>query len=128
MKPFIILAGAIFALTKGWLPILPTVPVMLGLLVATALAGWAAFRHRRGHAILALPLLAIAVTLLTVGPLDVRVSRLDALGLQVVPVVYGLPAPDLVERGARGEVDLRGCIVRGFPKTYTVRIGLNPAR
>jgi hypothetical protein len=54
------------------------------------------------------------------------VNRHAGLGLRVVPVQYGLPTPDAYERGSADDLDLRGCIMPRFPKSYTVRIGLNP--
>ena len=127
MRPLIILLLAtVFIGLGGRLPIIPHIPVVLGVLVATGVSGWALLRRGRPHARLAFPALAVAATLLTVGPIDVTVNRQAGLGVRVVPVQYGLPTPDAFERGDAGDVDLRGCIVPRFPKSYTVRIGLNP--
>jgi hypothetical protein len=127
MRPLIILLLAVaFIGLGGGLPLIPQIPVVPGVLVATAVSGWALLRRGRQHAQLAFPALAVAATLLTVGPIDVSVRRHAALGVRVVPVQYGLPTPDAFERGSAGDLDLRGCIVPMFPKSYTVRIGLNP--
>ncbi len=112
------LGAALYAFV-GWLPTVPRVPVTLGLMVATGVAGWALLRHRRPHAMLGFPALAVAATLLLVGPFDVSVNRQAALGVRMVPVLYGLPGPDAVERANAGELDLRGCILPPFPKSYT---------
>jgi len=127
MRPLIILLlAAAFIGLGGRLPIIPHIPVVLGILVATGVSGWALLRRGRSHARVAFPAFAVAATLLTVGPVDVSVNRHAALGLRVIPVQYGLPGPDAYERGNAGELDLRGCIMPAFPKHYTVRVGLNP--
>lgn len=42
----------------------------------------------------------------------------------VVPIVYGLPMPELEARAIRGEVALGGCIVfDGAPDSYCARCG-----
>jgi len=127
MRPLIILllGTAFIGLSRG-LPLFPHIPIILGVLVATGVSGWALLRRGRPHARLAFPALAVAATLLTVGPIDVSVNRHAGLGLRVVPVQYGLPTPDAYERGSVDDLDLRGCIMPRFPKSYTVRIGLNP--
>jgi hypothetical protein len=114
-----------YALT-GWLPTVPIVPVTLGVVVASAVAGWVLFRHRLPHAMLGFPALAVTAALLVAGPVDVSVNRGAELGIRLVPVLYGMPAPDSIERAEAGELDLRGCILPVFPKSHTVRIGLNP--
>jgi len=127
MRPLIILLlGMAFIRLSGGIPLFPHIPIVLGVLVATGVSGWALLRHGRRHARLAFPVLAVAVALLTVGPIDVTVNRNAALGLRVVSVQYGLPTPEAFERGDAGDVDLRGCIVPRFPKAYTLRVGLNP--
>lgn len=127
MRPLIILLlGAAFIRLSGGIPLIPHIPIVLGVLVATGVSGWALLRRGRSHARLAFPALAVAAALLTVGPIDVTVNRQAGLGVRVVPVQYGLPTPDAFERGDAGDVDLRGCIVPRFPKSYTLRIGLNP--
>ena len=127
MRPLIILLlGTAFIRLSGGISLFPHIPIVLGILVATGVSGWALLRHGRPHARLAFPALAVAATLLTVGPIDVTVNRQAGLGIRVVPVQYGLPAPEAYERGDAGDVDLRGCIMPGFPKAYTLRVGLNP--
>ena len=127
MRPLIILLLAtVFIGLGGRLPIIPHIPVVLGVLVATGVSGWALLRRGRPHARFAFPALAVAATLLTVGPVDVSVRPQAGLGLRVIPVQYGLPGPDAYERGSAGDLDLRGCIMPQFPKYYTVRVGLNP--
>ena len=127
MRPLIILLlAAGFIGLGGRFPLIPHIPVVLGVLVATGISGWALLRRGRPHARWAFPAFAVAAALLTVGPIDVSVNRQEGLGVRVVPVQYGLPTPDGFERGTAGEVDLRGCIVPMFPKSYTVRVGLNP--
>ena len=127
MRPLIILLlGAALIRRSGGLPLIPHIPIVLGVLVATGVSGWALLRRGRPHARLAFPALAVAATLLSVGPIDVTVNRQAGLGLRVVPVLYGLPTPDNFERGSADDLDLRGCIMPRFPKSYTVRIGLNP--
>jgi hypothetical protein len=127
MRPLtiIVLASAFVWLGSG-LPMTPFVPVTVGIVVAASVAGWALLRRRRPHAFLAFPALAVAAALLTVGPIDVSVNRQAGLGARIVSVLYGMPGPELFERGNAGEVDLRGCIVPRFPKSYAIRIGLNP--
>lgn len=40
---------------------------------------------------------------------------------KLVPLVMGLPRPEMVERAKRGEVILGGCLVTGFePKYYLI--------
>ena len=39
-------------------------------------------------------------------------------GTRMVRIVYGYPMGDLVERSARGEVALGGCVVTGFDATH----------
>ncbi len=127
MRPLIIFLLAVsFIGLSGGLPLLPHVPIVPGVLVATAVSGWALLRRGRAHARLAFPAFAVAAALLTVGPVDATVQRSAPLGVRVVPVLYGLPGPEAVELAEAGELDLRGCIVPGFPKSYTVRVGLNP--
>lgn len=127
MRPLIILLlGMAFIRLTGGIPLFPHIPIVLGALVATGVSGWALLRHGRRHARLAFPALAVAVTLLTVGPIDVTVNRNAGLGLRLVPVQYGLPTPEAIEWESAGKVDLRGCIVPRFPKSYTLRVGLNP--
>ena len=127
MRPlFILFLAVAFIWLSGGIPLIPHVPIVLGVLVATGVSGWALLRRGRPHARLAFPALAVAATLLTVGPVDVRVDRHAALGARVVPVQYGLPTPEAYERGDADDVDLRGCIVPMFPKSYTLRVGLNP--
>lgn len=127
MRPLIILAlAAAFIRLSGGLPLLPHVPVILGVLVCTGVSGWALLRRGRSHARLAFPAFAVAAALLTVGPVDVSMDRHASLGVRVVPVQYGLPGPEAIDQAGAGDLDLRGCIVPLFPKAYTVRVGLNP--
>jgi hypothetical protein len=127
MRPLIILALAVaFVRLSGGIPLIPHIPIVFGVLAATGISGWAFLRRGRPHARWAFPAFAVAAALLTVGPVDVSVDRHASLGVQVVPVQYGLPAPEAIERGNAGDLDLRGCIVPTFPKSYTVRVGLNP--
>lgn len=127
MRPLIILLlAAAFIGLGGRLPLTPHIPVVLGVLVAAGVSGWALLRRGRPHARWAFPALAVAATLLTVGPIDVTVNPQASLGVRVVPVQYGLPTPDAFERGNAGDLDLRGCIMPQFPKYYTLRVGLNP--
>ena len=127
MRPLIILLlGTALIRLSGGIPMFPHIPIVLGVLVATGVSGWALLRRERPHARVAFPALAVAATLLTVGPIDVTVDRQAGLGLRVMPVQYGLPAPEAYQRGDAGEVDLRGCIMPRFPKAYTLRVGLTP--
>ncbi len=127
MRPLIILLlGRAFIRLSGGLPLFPHIPIVLGVLVAAGVSGWALLRRGRPHARWAFPALAVAATLLTVGPIDVTVNPQASLGVRVVPVQYGLPTPDAFERGNAGDLDLRGCIMPRFPKYYTLRVGLNP--
>ena len=121
----IVLASA-FVWLGGALPMTPFVPFTLGIVVATGVAGWALLRSHAHEEVHLVGALAVAAVLLTVGPVDVRVNRQAGLGARIVPVLYGMPGPELFEQGNAGEVDLRGCIVPRFPKSYAIRIGLNP--
>lgn len=48
---------------------------------------------------------------------------------RVLPIIYGLPAPDAEEQAARGEVKLGGCIVLpDFPAWYCRACELNFGR
>jgi hypothetical protein len=74
MRPLIILLlGTAFIVLSRGLPLFPHIPIVLGVLVATGVSGWALLRRGRPHARLAFPALAVAATLLTVGPIDVSV-------------------------------------------------------
>ena len=45
------------------------------------------------------------------GPSGRKATPCPACGsMEVVPVIFGLPGPDLVERARRGEVTLGGCM------------------
>jgi hypothetical protein len=40
---------------------------------------------------------------------------------EVVPIAYGLPGPELMERAERGEVALGGCLVSGNDPRWQCR-------
>ncbi len=37
----------------------------------------------------------------------------DCKGARLIPIVYGMPGPELVEQSERGEIELGGCVVSG---------------
>lgn len=62
---------------------------------------------------------------LTVWPCRLRVMRSKGgFGVRVVPIVYGMPGPELMQRAQQGKVHLGGCILPFLPPAWAIVVRL----
>jgi len=107
-----LLSGAFFVF--GFAPRITSVLILLALLASHVV-----------HRIRPVPrirrALWIAFIVATVFPVDVQVRGFGSPRL--VPLVMGLPGPELREKAARGEVILGGCMISGTEPKWILIIG-----
>jgi hypothetical protein len=110
---------ATFVLVAISILMFPVSPRVLGLLfiaitllVAAVSVRWPALRRR----LLPLSIVTLAVTL---SPFDVSLYAKPGPP-RFVPVVMGLPSPELLARCERGDAFCGGCVVRGFEPQWVL--------